>query len=480
MKVSLVLLLATTREVWATGDDDSRSSKRQLNGYYPAQSPSYYQPYYKTPYPTHTPPTPYPTGRRPTPMPTPYPVPRPTPMPTPHPTQGSDPYYPQPYYPDPYYPPPPPPPVRTPMPTPNPTKNPTPDPTAVPTYKPTPMPTLEPTNQPTAKPTSPPTATPTSSPTANPTSSPTAAPTPRPTPPPTPQPTFRPTAPPTPVPTATPTDSPSESPTDSPSESPTDSEEPSESPTDSEEPSESPTDSEEPSESPTDGDPTIYEIICDPDNFNTYGLLCTFVTLFPDVVILLGGTNGQINRAQIIARANAILGGGRRELQIQINNNTPATNLGLIAQFLDLGAGGAGGVFDDEDITLFAPTNSAFITMPNDVLADIVGPNGQDRLYEILLTHVYEPTAVPFRRLFCGTGLIMASNQETLTRCRNGFKFQVGLGNAPDREAEIVGRDEEASNGVIHTIDEVILPALSEFPSSAPSISSEPSSGPSE
>ena len=217
------------------------------------------------------------------------------------------------------------------------------------------------------------------------------------------------------------------------------------------------------------------EIICDEDNANTYGLVCAFVSLFPDLVIFLGGnTNRRLEPDDIISRANLLLDPtGHRELQT-------SQNIGIITDFLD---GNNIITFPDivvnEELTFFAPINSAWLSMPTDILELIIAGQGQDLLYDILLTHVHDDAAIPFGRLLCGTDLTMANGKDTVTRCQLGRKYQVGGGNPdpPNAPEIVVPTNEAAINGLIHPVDQVILPAETESPSESPS--NDPSSAPS-
>jgi uncharacterized surface protein with fasciclin (FAS1) repeats len=98
--------------------------------------------------------------------------------------------------------------------------------------------------------------------------------------------------------------------------------------------------------------------------------------------------------------------------------------------------------------TVFAPTDEAFAKLPEGVLdALLADPTGQ--LTDILLYHVLD-------------GKVMAADitsgleLETLQGGWVAFLF-VGEG-VQINEANIIVTDIEASNGVIHVIDAVILP----------------------
>lgn len=98
--------------------------------------------------------------------------------------------------------------------------------------------------------------------------------------------------------------------------------------------------------------------------------------------------------------------------------------------------------------TVFAPTDEAFAKLPPDVLqAALDDPEGL--LTQVLLYHV-----VP--------GKVMSSDLsdglEVATLQGESVKFTLGDGVAMVNDANIIAADIEASNGVIHVIDSVILP----------------------
>lgn len=95
--------------------------------------------------------------------------------------------------------------------------------------------------------------------------------------------------------------------------------------------------------------------------------------------------------------------------------------------------------------TVFAPTNEAFDALPEGTLEDL----SENELADVLTYHVVE-------------GEYMASdleNRETLTTVQSGIlpvnttDNEVTIGTANVVEPDII-----ASNGVIHGIDEVLLP----------------------
>jgi transforming growth factor-beta-induced protein len=98
--------------------------------------------------------------------------------------------------------------------------------------------------------------------------------------------------------------------------------------------------------------------------------------------------------------------------------------------------------------TVFAPTEEAFAALPAGTLEQLLAdPQGQ--LTQILLYHV-----VP--------GKVMAADVtdglEATTAQGSPVQFMVGDGMVMINDANIVSTDIEATNGVIHVIDKVLLP----------------------
>ncbi len=100
----------------------------------------------------------------------------------------------------------------------------------------------------------------------------------------------------------------------------------------------------------------------------------------------------------------------------------------------------------DGPFTVFAPTDEAFSKIPEDQLADILAD--KDMLTQILTYHV-----VPGKVMAADVGGLDAAGtvqgQELTISTENGVMVD---------NATVVQTDIEASNGVIHVIDTVLLP----------------------
>lgn len=98
--------------------------------------------------------------------------------------------------------------------------------------------------------------------------------------------------------------------------------------------------------------------------------------------------------------------------------------------------------------TVFAPTDEAFAALPEGTVEDLLKPENKEKLTAILTYHV-----VP--------GKVMSGDLsgEMMVETVQGSKANVVAGDTVSIDgATVVQADIEASNGVIHVIDGVILP----------------------
>jgi transforming growth factor-beta-induced protein len=118
-----------------------------------------------------------------------------------------------------------------------------------------------------------------------------------------------------------------------------------------------------------------------------------------------------------------------------------------------LAAAKAAGLVDalsgDKDLTVFAPTDEAFAKLPKGTVEDLLKPENKDKLAGILKYHVVEG------RVYSEDALA-AKAAKTLQGA--SVKISVKDGAAYVDGAKILTTDIDASNGVIHVIDSVILP----------------------
>ncbi|KRS12620.1 Nex18 symbiotically induced protein [Roseovarius atlanticus] len=102
----------------------------------------------------------------------------------------------------------------------------------------------------------------------------------------------------------------------------------------------------------------------------------------------------------------------------------------------------------DGPFTVFAPTDEAFAALPEGTVDTLLLPENKDQLTSILTYHV-----VPGKVM--SGDLSDGMTAETV----QGSEVTIGTeGGVTVNEANVVTADIEASNGVIHVIDGVIMP----------------------
>lgn len=100
-------------------------------------------------------------------------------------------------------------------------------------------------------------------------------------------------------------------------------------------------------------------------------------------------------------------------------------------------------------ITVFAPTDEAFAKLPKGTVEMLLKPENKEKLTEILTYHVVEGRVYSDKAVEAGWAKTLQGNK---------VEISVMDGKAMVNNAEIVTTDIEASNGVIHVIDTVIMP----------------------
>ncbi len=103
----------------------------------------------------------------------------------------------------------------------------------------------------------------------------------------------------------------------------------------------------------------------------------------------------------------------------------------------------------DGPFTVFAPTDEAFAALPMGTVEDLLKPENKAQLVAVLTYHV-----VPGKIMsadIAGKSMDVASVQggELSVDATDGVKID---------NANVVAADIETSNGVIHVIDQVVLP----------------------
>lgn len=100
--------------------------------------------------------------------------------------------------------------------------------------------------------------------------------------------------------------------------------------------------------------------------------------------------------------------------------------------------------------TVFAPTDEAFAALPAGTVEDLLKPENKDKLTAILTYHVV-PGKVMSTDLTNGMKAATVQGGEVTIMTEGGVKVD---------NANVTAADIEATNGVIHVIDAVIMPAM--------------------
>ncbi|NET33181.1 MAG: fasciclin domain-containing protein [Cyanothece sp. SIO1E1] len=127
------------------------------------------------------------------------------------------------------------------------------------------------------------------------------------------------------------------------------------------------------------------------------------------------------------------------------SSNSSFTTLTMLLQHL--GVVGALNNPNGEDYTIFAPTDAAFAAVPEETINFLLSDEGRETLFDILSYHAL-PGSI--------TSSQLRSGSFTST---NGLPLKVDLTQGVKvNGANVLQADIIASNGVIHVIDQVLIP----------------------
>lgn len=131
-----------------------------------------------------------------------------------------------------------------------------------------------------------------------------------------------------------------------------------------------------------------------------------------------------------------------------VNTAISAGNFSTLATAL-----GAAGLLEtlktEGPFTVFAPTDHAFAKIPRETLRALLQPENKEKLTAILTYHVVpgRVTAHEVANLNSATTLL---GQMLNISKQDGVKIN---------DAKVIAPDVEATNGIIHVIDTVLMPA---------------------
>merc|ERR1719313_1251238 len=109
----------------------------------------------------------------------------------------------------------------------------------------------------------------------------------------------------------------------------------------------------------------------------------------------------------------------------------------------------------DGPFTVFAPTNDAFAALPNGTLAFLLLPENKQELIAILTYHV-----VPGKVMSTD----LSDGQEAATVQGDVVTITIADGTVKVNDATVAIPDIEATNGVVHVIDTVLMPPAAPAP----------------
>ena len=99
--------------------------------------------------------------------------------------------------------------------------------------------------------------------------------------------------------------------------------------------------------------------------------------------------------------------------------------------------------------TVFAPTDEAFAKLPQQTLSDLLKPENREKLTAILTYHVVAGKFMA-RQVANISKATTVQGQPVTIDTSDGVKIN---------NAKVLTADIEASNGVIHVVDSVLLPS---------------------
>jgi uncharacterized surface protein with fasciclin (FAS1) repeats len=164
-----------------------------------------------------------------------------------------------------------------------------------------------------------------------------------------------------------------------------------------------------------------------------------------------------------VAQQNPIVGGAEMPATNDIVTNAvnSADHTTLVAAVQ--AAGLVETLQGEGPFTVFAPVNAAFEALPAGTVESLLEPQNKDRLTQILTCHVVgaEVFSDAIGQMIAddgGSHAVETLGGCTLTAAMSGDT--ITLTDEQGRTANVTIADVDQSNGVIHVIDQVLLPAV--------------------
>lgn len=174
------------------------------------------------------------------------------------------------------------------------------------------------------------------------------------------------------------------------------------------------------------------------------------------------GTNGNvhvINKPLVPPTLASLIPGVSTVVDIAKDTTTTSTLYDFLANFPDV-VKTLQKVAPGTSFTVFAPTNEAFAKL-SDADVKYLTDNDNEKLAEVLLYHVVPSAALAGSLEASNSFPTVLGEDEKLVVKKDGEVVTVGSG-----VAKVIGADVKAINGVVHVIDEVLVPETVVLPSS--------------
>ena len=137
-----------------------------------------------------------------------------------------------------------------------------------------------------------------------------------------------------------------------------------------------------------------------------------------------------------------------------VDTAVAAGNFNTLAAALDA-AGLVNTIKEARSLTVFAPTDEAFAKLPEGTVESLLKPENKDQLVAVLTYHVAK-------------GRVRAQEVAGLRTVEtlNGQRVDIGIneGRIQLDNSNVIAADIRASNGIIHVIDEVLIPETAKIP----------------
>merc|ERR1719162_1439701 len=109
--------------------------------------------------------------------------------------------------------------------------------------------------------------------------------------------------------------------------------------------------------------------------------------------------------------------------------------------------------------TAFFPTDDAFAA-----IAAVTNTLSEEQMATIVKFHIHEGDSLTYEELECKGLLDMATGKTSRTKCNDGKRYQNGPGNHESETFPMIMKNSSdivTCNGIVHTLDAVMLPKLS-------------------